>query len=83
MTHSIEANPATQTQLIRAVQSLASSAMGIEESLDKIAKRLDGIEDTLFENHPVTVRGIEEIRQSIDDLDISLTNISDALDRQA
>ena len=81
MTHSIKGITATQTELIRAVQSLASSAMGIEESLDKIAKRLDGIEDTLFANYPVTVKGLEDMRQSIDDLDISLTNIFDALDK--
>ena len=80
MTYSIEGIPATQTELVRAVQSLASSAMAIEESLDKIAKRLSGIEDSLY---PVTVKGIEDMRQSIDDIDITLTNISDSLDRKA
>ena len=54
--------------------------MAIEESLDKIAKRLSGIEDSLY---PVTVKGIEDMRQSIDDIDITLTNISDSLDRKA
>ena len=78
MTFSNEAIPATQTELVRAVQSLASSAMGIEESLDKIAKRLSGIEDSLY---PVTVRGIEDMRQSIDDIDITLTNIYQTLDK--
>tara|TARA_Y100000401_G_scaffold21371_1_gene14326 strand:+ start:2378 stop:2551 length:174 start_codon:yes stop_codon:yes gene_type:complete len=57
--------------------------MGIEESLDKIAKRLDGIEDSLCTNYPVTVKGIDDVRQSIDDLDISLSNIFDAVDKLA
>ncbi len=74
--------PCTE-KLISAVQTLATSAMGIEESLDKIAKRLDGIEDSLCTNYPVTVKGIDDVRQSIDDLDISLSNIFDAVDKLA
>jgi hypothetical protein len=47
MTYSIEGVPATQTELVRAVQSLAASAKGIESSLDEIHGRLSHIGDCL------------------------------------
>ena len=47
MTYSIEGIPATQTELVRAVQSLAASARGIESSLDEIHGRLSHIGDCL------------------------------------
>ena len=47
MTYSIEGVPATQTELVRAVQSLAASAKGIKSSLDEIHGRLSHIGDCL------------------------------------
>ena len=47
MTYSMEGIPATQTELVRAVQSLAASAKGIESSLDEIHGRLSHIGDCL------------------------------------
>jgi|TARA_Y100000289_G_C3869898_1_gene122905 hypothetical protein len=81
MTYSIEGIPATQTELVRAVQSLAASAMGIEQHLDKIHDRLDGIEDS-FIGLSVTVRGFEEMKGFVEDLKPRLENIHDAIDRK-
>ena len=47
MTYSIEGIPATQTELVRAVQSLAASAIGIEGQLTDINEKLGEIDTTL------------------------------------
>lgn len=81
MTNSIEGLPATQTQLIRAVHSLVASAMGIEQSLNKIHDRLDGIEDS-FVGLSVTVHGLEEMKGFVENLVVRLEDIHDAIDRK-
>jgi len=84
MTHSIEGILTTEEKLVRAVQTLASSAMGIEESLNKIHDRLDGIEDS-FVGLSVTanVDGLGHVKQSINDVETALQSIADQLDHLA
>ena len=75
MTHSIEEIPTTEDKLLRAIKTLATSAMGIEQSLNNIADRLDGIEDS-FIGLSVTVHGLEEMNCSIKDLKTKLDGIN-------
>lgn len=44
-----------EERLLSAIETLATSAMGIEQSLNNIADRLDGIEDS-FVGLTITVR---------------------------
>jgi len=78
MTHSIEGIPTTEDKLLRAIKTLATSAMGIEHSLKDIADRLDGIEDS-FIGLSIHVHGLEEINCSIKDLKTKFDGIN-ALD---
>lgn len=83
MTHSIEGIPTTEDNLLRAIKTLATSAMGIEkhlntiaDNLDTIHDRLDGIEDSFLGFAP-TGDKLVEVKHSIDS---GFKNVTDSID---